>query len=102
MTSVPPPPENPWPSDAARLPDSYVPARARPPFSKTAVAGFIISCVGLVVFAMAGPLGAALSGTGLRRIRERGLRGRGLAIAGIIIGVVDFASYLVVRFLLHS
>jgi hypothetical protein len=30
------------------------------------------------------------------------LRGRGLAIAGMILGVVDFAFYIVARFLLHS
>jgi hypothetical protein len=29
------------------------------------------------------------------------LRGRGLAIAGMIIGVADFAFYLIARYLLH-
>jgi hypothetical protein len=48
-----------------------------------------------------GPLGTALSGIGLRRARDRGLRGRGLAIAGMIIGIADFAFYLVARYLLN-
>ncbi|WP_051388949.1 DUF4190 domain-containing protein [Arthrobacter sp. 35W] len=76
--------------------------KARPAFSKAAIAGFTISCIGLFVFAMLGPLGAAISGIGLRRIKEQGLRGRGLAIAGIIIGAADLAFYLAARFLIPS
>ncbi|ALE07599.1 hypothetical protein AL755_05890 [Arthrobacter sp. ERGS1:01] len=74
----------------------------RAPFSKAAIAGFIVGIVGLIVFAMAGPLATALSGIGFRNARDKGLRGRGLAIAGMILGVVDFAFYIVARFLLHS
>ena len=102
MTSVPPRPENPWASDAPQMLDLQASVKARPPFSKAAIAGFIISCVGLFVFAMLGPLGAAISGFGLRRAKEQGLRGRGLAIAGIIIGAADFAFYLAARFLIQS
>jgi len=102
MTSVPPPPEKRWPSDARQIPNPYAPVQARAPFSKAAVVGFIISCIGLFFFSMAGPLGTAISGRGFRRARERGLRGRGLAIAGMILGVVDFAFYIVARFLVHS
>lgn len=102
MTNVPQPSENPWPSDAPKVPYPYVPDQVRAPFSKATVAGFIISCVGLFVFAMLGPLGAAVAGVGLRRTRDRGLRGRGLAIAGMIIGAADFVFYLLGRFVLHS
>lgn len=101
MTRVPQPPEKHWPSDAPRIPNPYAQVQARAPFSKAAIAGFIISCVGLFVFAMAGPLGTVISGMGFRRARDHGLRGRGLAVAGMILGVVDFAFYLVARFLLH-
>jgi hypothetical protein len=101
LSSVPPPPEKRWPSGAPQVPHPYTPVQKRAPFSKAAIAGFIISCVGLFVFAMVGPLGTALSGIGLRRARDRGLRGRGLAIAGMIIGIADFAFYLVARYLLN-
>ncbi|WP_427018749.1 DUF4190 domain-containing protein [Pseudarthrobacter sp. P1] len=86
----------------AQIPNPYTPVQARAPFSKAAIAGFIISCVGLFVFAVAGPLGTAISGIGFRRATDRGLRGRGLAIAGMILGVVDFAFYLVARYLIPS
>ncbi|GAB2730101.1 DUF4190 domain-containing protein [Arthrobacter bambusae] len=101
MTNVPRPPQKRWPSDAPQIRNQYAPVQARAPFSKAAITGFIISCVGLFVFAMAGPLGTAISGIGFRRARDHGLRGRGLAIAGMIIGIVDFAFYLVTRFLIH-
>lgn len=101
MTRVPRPPGKRRPSDAPPRRNPYAPVRARAPFSKAAIAGFIISCIGLFVFAMAGPLGTAVSGIGLRRARDHGLRGRGLAIAGMVIGVADFAFYLITRFLLH-
>lgn len=102
MASVPPSSENHWPSETAPIADPYTPVKARAPFSKAAVAGFIISCIGLIVFAVAGPLGTALSGIGFRRAREHGLRGRGLAIAGMILGAADFAFYLLGRYAVHS
>lgn len=101
MTSVPPP-ENRWPSDQIRTPALHQPVQVRPPFSKAAIAGFVLGCIGLVVFAFIGPLAAAISRIGLQHIRKRGLRGRGLAIAGIVLGVADFAFYLFTRYTLHS
>lgn len=101
MTHVPQNPERGWPSDAQQIRNPYVSVQARAPFSKAAIAGFIISCMGLFVFAMAGPLGVVISSMGFRRARDNGLRGRGIAIAGMIVGVVDFAFYLIARFLLH-
>ncbi|MFH5878570.1 DUF4190 domain-containing protein [Arthrobacter sp. NA-172] len=101
MTQLPQPPEKRWPSEGPQIPNPHAPATARAPFSKAAIAGFVISCVGLIVFAAAGLLGAVISVVSLRRIRERGLRGRGLAIAGLIIGVLDFVFYLTAQFLVH-
>ncbi|WP_284984219.1 DUF4190 domain-containing protein [Arthrobacter sp. efr-133-TYG-118] len=101
MARAPQPSEKRWPSEVSRIPNPYAPLRERPPFSKAAIAGFVISCIGLFALAMVGPLGTAISGLGLRRARDKGLRGRGLAIAGMILGIVDFAFYLIARFLLH-
>lgn len=95
MTSVPPPSENRWPSERPTASNPNTTDHDRPSFSKAAIAGLVVSCAGLFVFAMAGPIGTALAGVGLRHVRERGLRGRRLAIAGIIIGVVDFAFYVI-------
>lgn len=59
-----------------------------------ALAGFIVSLVGLVLFffgwigALIGLVGLILSIIGRRQIAARGERGRGLATAGIIIGAV--------------
>lgn len=102
MTSVPPPPENYWPSDRPHAPDPYMRAELRPPFSKAAIAGFVLGCIGLFVFAFIGPLATAISRVGLNHTKKRGLRGRGLAIAGMIIGVADFAFYGIARSMFHS
>jgi hypothetical protein len=99
MTRMPQPSEKRWPSELSRIPNPYAPVRKRAPFSKAAVIGFFISCIGLFVFAMAGPFGTAISGLGLRRAKENGLRGRSFAIAGMILGGVDFAFYLSAHFL---
>ncbi|MGO4230003.1 DUF4190 domain-containing protein [Arthrobacter sp. YAF34] len=101
MTSVPPPPENYWPSGQPQAPGPSPRVQAGPPFSKAAIAGFVLGCAGLVVFAFVGPLATVISRVGLRHTRERGLRGRGLAIAGMILGVADFAFYLISRYVMH-
>lgn len=75
--------------------------QGRPPFSKAAIAGFVLACAGLVVFAFIGPLATAISRAGLNHTRKRGLRGRGLAIAGMIIGIADFAFYLIAQYVRH-
>ena len=72
----------------------------RPPFNKMAVWGFVLACVGLIVFGFVGALATALCGRALRTIRRTGARGRGLAIAGMCIGLVDFVFYVIARFYL--
>ena len=67
----------------------------RQPFSKVAVAGLVLSCISTVVFGALGVIGAILCLRALGPIRAQGLRGRGLAIAGIIIGVLNFAFYAI-------
>ena len=67
----------------------------RLPFSQFAIWGFVISCISLFIFGIAGALGFALAGQGLRATRRGTARGRGLAIAGMIIGAVGFLFYAV-------
>ncbi|HEY2725210.1 MAG TPA: DUF4190 domain-containing protein [Pseudonocardiaceae bacterium] len=60
-----------------------------PPTASTnglAVASLITSAAGLLVCGLASPVGAILGHVALRQIRETGQQGRGLALAGIIIG----------------
>lgn len=65
----------------------------RPPFSKRVLVGFVIACISLFVFGFAGALGAALCLNPLASIRAGRMRGWGLAIAGIIIGMLSFILY---------
>ncbi|MEF2976142.1 DUF4190 domain-containing protein [Subtercola sp. YIM 133946] len=71
------------------------PVQGRPPFSGMAIAGFAISCVSLFIFGFLGIVGLLLSVAALRRIRTGVARGRGLAIAGLVIGAVAAIFYLV-------
>jgi hypothetical protein len=68
-----------------------------PPSEGLAVASFITSLLGLLLTFSCGipilacPVGAVLGHLALRRIAENGTRGRGLALAGIIIGWIATA-----------
>lgn len=84
---------------AAEPSNAEVPATQpvqRPPFSRLAIWGFVISCVSLFVFGFIGALGAALCGRGFRAAAQGRARGKGLAIAGMIIGAVGFLFWAVV------
>lgn len=72
-------PTNPY---AAGDPYGYYPPQPPPQSHRTnglAVAGFIVSIVGVSV------VGIVLSIIGLRQIKQRGDRGRGFAIAGLVL-----------------
>lgn len=78
--------------------DGALPAHAASeplPFSKAAIWGFILSCVSIFVFGFVGALGASISARGFRAARMGTARGRGLAIAGMIIGTVGFLYYAI-------
>ena len=78
MTTEPPPPPPPRPE----LPHQPPP---RPPQGKTsgfAIASFVLGLIGGVV------LSVIFGVVALRRIRERGLRGRGFAVAGLVLSGV--------------
>jgi hypothetical protein len=66
------------------------------PFSKLAIFGFAIACVSLFVLGWLGLVGAILSARGLRDIRHGLVRGRGLAIAGFVVGAVAFVAYAII------
>ncbi|MFI5086347.1 MAG: DUF4190 domain-containing protein [Actinomycetales bacterium] len=102
------PPSNP-PGESFNRPVPYLPpdyagagAQPRPPFSRQAIAGFVISCVSVFIFGFMGLVGAFMCLRSLRDVRTGRARGRGLAIAGAIIGVLSFALYVVSLFLRNS
>ncbi|MCU1480040.1 MAG: hypothetical protein JWQ19_826 [Subtercola sp.] len=80
---------------APGTPTGYGQQTQRPPFSKLVIAGFVLSCVSIFVFGFLGVLGVVLAGQGLRAVRRGLARGRGLAIAAMVIGVVGFVFYAV-------
>jgi hypothetical protein len=71
------------------------PTTAKPPFSKLAIAGFVISCICLFYIGFIGVIGLVLSAIGFAHTRRGRARGRGLAIAGMIIGAFGFLFYFV-------
>ncbi|WP_171814453.1 DUF4190 domain-containing protein [Arthrobacter dokdonensis] len=90
------------PGEEYFYPGVYVPmgqegtrVTARPPLSRTAIAGLVVACVSLVVLGFLGVLGMILGVMGLREIRSGRARGRGLAVAGMAVGAVAFIFYLV-------
>ncbi|MDQ1608087.1 MAG: hypothetical protein QOE16_819 [Microbacteriaceae bacterium] len=68
---------------------------ARLPFSKWTIWGFVLACISLFVFGFLGAIGVVLSARGFRDARRGIVRGRGLAIAGIIVGLVGFVFYAI-------
>jgi amino acid transporter len=98
MTEFPPPTPptagSPDPSTwtTPPAPDS---APARLPFSKWTIWGFVLACISLFVFGFLGAIGVVLSARGFRDARRGIVRGRGLAIAGIIVGLVGFVFYAI-------
>lgn len=68
----------------------------RLPFSQLAIWGFVISWVSLSVFGFIGALGAALCGRGFRAAAQGRARGKGLAIAGMVIGAAGFLFWAVI------
>jgi hypothetical protein len=73
----------------------------RLPFSQLAIWGFVISCLSLFIFGIIGVLGVALSARGFRAARMGTARGRGLAIAGMIIGALGFLFYAINFFIMR-
>ncbi|HEX5331174.1 MAG TPA: DUF4190 domain-containing protein [Cellulomonas sp.] len=60
----------------------------QPPWDGLAIASISTSGAGIVLMGITGPVGIGLGIASLRKIRRTGARGRGLAWAGISIGIV--------------
>jgi hypothetical protein len=75
----------------------YPPVRSTNGF---AIAALICGLVGLVSYGLGGVLGIVFGIVGLRQIRQDGQAGRGLAIAGIVVGAVTLALGMAVVALL--
>ncbi|POH57659.1 DUF4190 domain-containing protein [Arthrobacter glacialis] len=71
----------------------------RPAFSKQAIAGFVVACISMAIFGFIAVAAVFLCVRALGEIRAGVVRGRGLAIAGIAVGVVSFAFYVVNMFM---
>lgn len=65
------------------------------PGNGLAVAGFVLSLVGLfILWFICGTLGIIFGAVGLQRA-NRGAKYRGLAIAGLVIGIIDIVGYII-------
>lgn len=86
------PPQNPY-----YMPPPIVP----PPYNGMAVGGFVLSCVSLVLccFPVTALVGLVLSIISLPQIDRRGERGKGLAVAGIILNALVLLFWLLMFFL---
>ncbi len=64
--------------------------------SGKAIAGFVLSIIGIIVLAIpCGIIGLILSALSFRETSDGSRRGRGLAIAGFVISIVDIVMGLV-------
>ena len=105
-TPPPPPPGNqPPPPQYGGAPPGYEPygaAPANPTNSGMAIAGFVCSLVGLIpcfwLAQLPGILGTIFGFIGLKQTRDGQRKGRGMAIAAVVIGLilVAFAIVLVI------
>lgn len=95
----PPPPAGAYPAAAPYAPGQYAP----PPSSRTDGVSIAALVTGLLALAVV-PL--VLGIVGLRRTKRNGTQGRGLAIAGIILGALEIVGWIafaiVVAFVINS
>ncbi|MCX6502401.1 MAG: DUF4190 domain-containing protein [Microbacterium sp.] len=87
-----PPPAAP----AYGAPAGYTPYPAAPKTNTLAIVSLISSLAGVVIVAYIGQIVGIITGhMALHQIKERGENGRGLALAGVIVGYVSLALYIV-------
>lgn len=59
-------------------------------FSGKGIAGFVLSLVGMIIFGIpCGILGIIFSSIALKEVKTKNLKGKGLAIAGLVISIID-------------
>ncbi len=57
-------------------------------YNGVVISGFVIAIISIFIFSIVlGPIAAVLSAIGLKQVNETNEKGKGLAIAGIIIGI---------------
>lgn len=67
----------------------------RKKFSGKGIAGFVLSLVGLFIFGIpCGILGVVFSSIAMKETKTKNLRGKGLAIAGLVISIIDIVLTL--------
>lgn len=79
---------------------SSQPTNEQPPvkrkFSGMGIAGFVVSLVGLFFAAIVcGTIGIILSSAAFGETKQGAKRGRGLAIAGLVVGIIDVITFFV-------
>lgn len=111
--STPPPP--PPPNDSGFPPapppgyQGYGAAPAGPArYSGQAITGFVLSLVALIpcfwfwVLQIPGYLGVIFSTLGLKQTKDRSRQGRGLAIAGLVVGIVAVALAMLITIYVYT
>jgi hypothetical protein len=89
-------------SDWAPLPPPPDAPPIRPQSNGLAIAALVCGIVGFFLLGIVlGPLGIIFGGLGLRRANA-GARGRGMALAGLIVGIIDTVLYIVVILAFHK
>ena len=71
-------------------------------YSGKCIAGFVLSLVGFIVFAIpCGVLGLVFSSLGMKEADTNALKGKGLAISGLVVSILDivFGLYNVISML---
>lgn len=72
-------------------------------FSAMAIVGFVLSLVGILVAAIpCGIIGLVFSSLGMRDAQVRRYRGNGLAIAGLVVSIIDIIFGIIYLAVLYS
>ena len=73
------------------------PVQTKAKFSGLAIAGFVLSLVGLIIFGIpCGVMGIIFTSISFKEISTKNLRGKGLAIAGLVISILDVVLTLMI------
>ena len=72
------------------------PVAAKKKVNGLAVAGFVVSLVGLICAGLiCGILSVVFSAVALKQIPAKNQGGKGLAVAGLVIGIIDLATIVI-------
>ncbi len=95
------PPVSGYPPQPPTTPYYGQPPVVPPPYNGMAIAGFVLSCVSMVFccFPITSIVGIVLSIISMPQINQRGQRGKGLAIAGLILNALVIVFWLLMLIL---